>query len=98
MSNGLSGATNGKGTLLEVRDLHKEYAFGKLHVLKGISFTVSPGERIAIVGKSGAGKSTLLHLLGTLDRPTAGTITFGGQDVFRRRSSRRSRSARPGSP
>ncbi len=69
---------------LDVRGLHKEYAFGKLHVLKGIGFTVKPGERIAIVGKSGAGKSTLLHLLGTLDRPTSGTITFGGEDVFRR--------------
>lgn len=56
----------------------------RLDVLKGVSFLVRGGDRVAIVGKSGAGKSTLLHLLGALDRPTKGTVTFGGDDVFRR--------------
>ncbi len=57
---------------------------GELTVLKGIDLTVSEGEMIAIMGASGAGKSTLLHILGTLDRPTSGTIHFQGEDVFRR--------------
>jgi len=53
-----------------------------LPVLKGINLEVQRGEFIAIVGASGAGKSTLLHIIGTLDKPTSGTVTFDGQDLF----------------
>jgi ABC-type lipoprotein export system ATPase subunit len=51
-------------------------------VLKGIDITFSQGERAAIVGASGVGKTTLLHILGTLDRPTAGNVFYEGKDIF----------------
>ncbi len=72
-------------SLLEVVDLHKSYGSGaaKVDVLKGISFSVTAGETIALVGASGAGKSTLLHILGALDRPTSGKVEFKGDDIFR---------------
>jgi len=66
--------------------LAKEYRSGSeaLRVLKDINLTVGAGEMVAIVGASGVGKSTLLHLLGTLDRPTAGRVLLDGEDVFTR--------------
>jgi len=64
--------------LIKTEGLCKSFWIGKqeLKVLKGIDLAFRRGEIIAIVGPSGAGKSTLLHLLGALDRPTGGTITF----------------------
>jgi len=66
--------------IIEVQDIHK--SFGTLEVLKGVNLTVQKGEIVAIVGKSGAGKTTLLQIIGTLDKPTSGTVRIDGVDVF----------------
>ncbi len=73
--------------------LAKTYEEGPVgvEVLKGVVLTVARGERLAIVGSSGSGKSTLLHLLGGLDRPTAGTVAVDGQDLFALGETERSR-------
>lgn len=69
--------------VLVARNLHKVYRTGpeELHVLRGLSLEVNRGEVLAIVGASGTGKSTLLHLLGGLDRPTAGELLLEGQGL-----------------
>jgi lipoprotein-releasing system ATP-binding protein len=53
-----------------------------IHVLSELELSVAPGETVAIVGQSGVGKSTLLHVLGTLDRPSSGRVSFRGEDAF----------------
>ena len=70
--------------ILEAEGLVKRYstAGGYLEVLSGLDLTVRAGEMVAVVGESGTGKSTLLHLLGALDRPTAGHVLFRSEDVF----------------
>ena len=72
--------------LLVARELEKEYRSGPelVRVLKGVTLAVGKGEVVALVGASGVGKSTLLHLLGALDRPTAGQVLFDGEDIFSR--------------
>src|SRR6187200_122561 len=69
---------------LRVADLWKEYPTPAepLVVLRGVSLDLRPGESLAVVGPSGSGKSTLLNILGTLDRPTRGSVTLGGHDPF----------------
>lgn len=70
--------------ILVATDIHKTYRMGRtqVKVLKGIDLEVQRGQIVAIVGPSGVGKSTLLHILGTLDRPTAGHLEINGTDVF----------------
>jgi len=70
-------------TAIRASELTKKYRSGasELVVLDRLNLEVPQGERLALVGESGAGKSTLLHLLGTLDRPTSGTIYFGTREL-----------------
>ncbi len=70
-----------ENNIIKVWDIHK--SFNTLEVLKGVNLTVQKGEIVAIVGKSGAGKTTLLQIIGTLDKPTSGTVLIEGIDVFR---------------
>ena len=81
----MSSATGASAeAVLACRGLEKTYGDDALAVpvLKGIDLDIRRGESVAIVGASGSGKSTLLHLLGGLDRPTKGSVTLLGRDLF----------------
>ncbi|MCM8771374.1 MAG: ABC transporter ATP-binding protein [Candidatus Omnitrophica bacterium] len=71
--------------MLEAQDLHKVFKNNsqQLHVLKGINLKIGQGEIVSIIGPSGAGKSTLLHILGGLDSPTQGQVSFKGTDIYK---------------
>lgn len=65
-----------------IRTERIEKSYGKLQILRGLDFEIVAGEAVCILGASGAGKSTFLHILGTLDRPTQGTVYFQHQNLF----------------
>ena len=70
--------------ILKIENLTKLYGTGEntVRALDNVSFTVEKGEFVAIIGPSGSGKSTLLHILGGVDRPTAGHVFLNGCDVY----------------
>lgn len=71
-------------TILKTMNLKKIYKNGATSVqaLNNVNLSIERGEFVAVVGTSGSGKSTLLHMLGGLDRPTSGTVTVDGKDIF----------------
>ena len=69
--------------IIQIENLHKTFEKPRhLPVLKGIHLEIQRAELLCIIGASGVGKSTFLHILGTLDRPSQGTVLFEGKDVF----------------
>jgi putative ABC transport system ATP-binding protein len=76
-------------TVLDVAGVSKTYGEGRpVAVLHDVSLRINSGELLAIVGPSGSGKSTLLHIMGTLERPTSGTVSVAGNEVQRLTDSR----------
>jgi len=69
--------------LIELDGVWRTYLVGEgeIHALKNVSLSIGPGEHVAVIGPSGSGKSTLLHVIGCLDRPTAGRYSFDGREV-----------------
>jgi putative ABC transport system ATP-binding protein len=79
---GAEEQTAAAAPVLELVDVAKEYrADPPVVALAGIDVRITPGELVAIVGSSGSGKTTLLHIMGTLERPTRGTVRVAGQDT-----------------
>jgi putative ABC transport system ATP-binding protein len=73
----------GSGPLIRAEDLWRTYVMGseEIHALRGVSFTIDPGEYVAIMGPSGSGKSTLMNLIGCLDSPSKGNYVLRGKMV-----------------
>jgi putative ABC transport system ATP-binding protein len=73
----------GKTEVFQARDLTKVYVMGevRVHALRGVDLDLYPGEMVVLLGPSGSGKSTLLNILGGLDTPTEGTVTYHGKDL-----------------
>ena len=79
--------------ILICSELSRSFKMGDavVHVLRGVDLTIGRGEFLAIEGRSGSGKSTLLHLLGALDTPNAGSVTFEGKNLYELAQAERSR-------
>src|SRR5207237_4954468 len=77
---GMNADTSPNGVALRLHDVTKEYP-GGVHALRGVSVEIESGEQVAVVGPSGSGKTTMLTVLGTLERPTRGSVRVAGRDV-----------------
>ena len=79
----MSGFSRESDSILTATDIHREFSTTeqKLQVLNGVSLEIKRGQMASVTGASGVGKSTLLHILGGLDRPSAGSVTIGDQPL-----------------
>jgi ABC-type antimicrobial peptide transport system, ATPase component len=77
-----SGEAAGSPFVFEAAGLKKEFDDGQVQALRGVDFQITEGEFVAIVGPSGSGKTTLLQMLGALDRPSAGTLSYRGESLL----------------
>ena len=79
----LSDEAGPRPLVFDVQDLHRHFRLEKhrIDVLRGVSFSVSAGEWVALVGRSGSGKTTLLHLLGGLDAASTGEVWVDGRSL-----------------
>ena len=73
-----TASATGTAPLIAVRSVHKTYTLGEqaVHALDDVSFEIGAGEFVAIMGPSGSGKSTMMHLIGALDVPTSGAVSY----------------------
>ena len=69
--------------MIKIENITKSYGTGasKTEVLKGISFTIAPGDFLVVLGASGSGKSTLLNVISGLEQADSGTVSYGGKDI-----------------
>jgi putative ABC transport system ATP-binding protein len=82
MTQGYATSAAGADVVLSLHGVTKEYpTTPPVRALRGVDFSVTRGELVGVVGPSGSGKSTLLHIMGTLDRPTAGEVTVAGYNI-----------------
>src|SRR6185436_2103281 len=79
----VTDTAHANGALIRAEDLWRTYVMGaeEIHALRGVSFTIEPGEYLAVMGPSGSGKSTLMNLIGCLDTPSRGTYVLRGKVV-----------------
>jgi putative ABC transport system ATP-binding protein len=88
--------SDGRRTVIEIRDAVKTYEDGRVRALDGATLTINQGEFVAVIGPSGCGKSTLLHMIGALDMADSGAVMVNGEDIATERNLNKHRARETG--